>query len=482
MSNRDDNKGSRSRKRQGRKRARRSPIARVAADYRIGHRSFNNLSLYAFGLSGVWTGIGSGILPFKVLEALELGRIELLGYALDKNGALGLISLVGLSIAAAIQLVAGSLSDRDSRPGRRLPYMLIGGLGLAVVTVLFGFAASFASLVVVVLAMQLFGNFGQGPANALIIDHVPEKRRGEAAGVLNLWRLLGAGLLTVIVLQFMSNYDSVDARQWMWYSIALVIVTLVGSTIWTVTALRPRHGLSIPGIGRTKASPVETPRPVAARPKKAALSRNYVAFLVALAFAIAAMSSMQIYALFFLQDVVGLENPADGADLIVIVIVVSAGLAVVPAGRLADRLGRDKLFFFAGSMGALGSTLLLFVSSIGPVLFIGVIVGVAIGLFLTLTWTVANDLVRRSDAARELGYTSIATLIGASIARFAGVGIDIVNDLSENLGYKVMLVSVALAFIMSAVLLAKVVRDSIRIDEPAQGEAQEPHEVAIAPD
>jgi MFS family permease len=180
--------------------------------------------------------------------------------------------------------------------------------------------------------------------------------------------------------------------------------------------------------------------------------------------------------------VVGLANPADGADLIVIVIVVSAGLAVVPAGRLADRLGRDKLFFFAGSMGALGSTLLLFVSSIGPVLFIGVIIGVAIGLFLTLTWTVANDLVRRSDAARELGYTSIATLIGASIARFAGVGIDIVNDLSENLGYKVMLISVALAFIMSAVLLAKVVRDSIRIDEPAQGEAQEPQEVAIAPD
>ncbi|MCH8230247.1 MAG: MFS transporter [Chloroflexi bacterium] len=450
----------------------------MAADYRIGHRSFTNLSLYAFGLSGVWTGVGAGILPFKVLEALELGPIEVFGYALNKNGALGLISLIGLSVAAAMQMSAGWLSDRDSRPGRRLPYILVGGIGLAMITVLFGFAVSFASLFVVILAMQLFGNFGQGAANALIIDHVPEKRRGEAAGVLNLWRLLGAGILTVIVLQFMANYDPVDARQWMWYSIILMVVVLIGSTIWTVMSLRPRRGLSIPNI-RWAASPTRSPGHELARPKKATISRSYFAFLIALAFALAAMSSLQIYALFFLQDVVGLENPADGADVLVIIIVVAAGLAVVPAGWLADRLGRDKLFFFAGACGATGATLLLFVSSLGPVLFIGVIIGVTVGLFLTLTWTVANDLVSRTSAARELGYTSIATLSGAVVARFAGVGIDVVNDLSENLGYKVMLVSVALAFALSAVLLAKVARDAVRVDGPPRKEA---HEAAAAPD
>ena len=296
--------------------------------------------------------------------------------------------------------------------------------------------------------------------------------------MLNLWRLLGAGILTVIVLQFMANYDPVDARQWMWYSIILMVVALIGSTIWTVMSLRPRRGLSIPNIMRA-ASPIRSPGHELTRPKKAIISRNYVAFLIALAFALAAMSSLQIYALFFLQDVVGLENPADGADVLVIIIVVAAGLAVVPAGWLADRLGRDKLFFFAGASGATGATLLLFVSSLGPVLFIGVIVGVTIGLFLTLTWTVANDLVSRTSAARELGYTSIATLSGAFVARFAGVGIDVVNDLSENLGYKVMLVSVALAFALSAVLLARVARDAVRVDGQPRKEA---HEAAAAPD
>ena len=480
MGNGTGSKAKRAGNRRVSRRSRRSPFTRVATDFRIGRRSFTNLSIYAFGISGVWTGVASGILPFKVLEALELGRIEVLGYALDKNGALGLISLIGLSVAGAIQLTAGWLSDRDSRPGRRLPYLLVGTLGLATVTILFGFAASFASLFIVVLVMQFFSNFGQGPANALIIDHVPEKRRGEAAGVLILWRLLGAGIVTVIVLQFMARYDPVDARQWMWYSIILVVAALLGSTLWTVLSLRPRRGLSFPNIRRA-ASPVRPPDHELTRPKKAAISRNYIAFLIALAFAIAAMSSMQIYALFFLQDVVGLENPADGADLLVVIIIVAAVLAVVPAGWLADRLGRDKLFFFAGACGATGATLLLFVNSIGPVLFIGVLIGVTIGLFLTLTWTVANDLVRRGSAARELGYTSIATLAGAAIARFAGVGIDVANDRSENLGYKMLLISVALAFALAAVLLARVAQNAASSGKPPRKESQETHGATASP-
>jgi len=283
--------------------------------------------------------------------------------------------------------------------------------------------------------------------------------------VLNLWRLLGAGILTVIVLQFMSNYDAVEARQWMWYSIALVVVALVVSTLWTVMSLRPRGGLILPRLKRPTI-PAISPGQKVARPEKTGVSRNYVAFLIALVFAIAAMSSMQIYALFFLQDVVGLENPANGADKLVVIIVITAALAVVPAGRLSDRFGRDRLFFFAGLNGALASTLLLFASSIGPVLLIGVIIGVSIGLFLTLTWAVANDLVSRTSTARELGYTSIATLTGAAIARFAGVGIDAMNGVSENLGYRLMLVSVAVAFILSAVLLSKVARDAVSVGDP----------------
>ena len=415
------------------------------------------MSLYAFGLSGVWTGIGSAILPFKVIEVLEVSNVEILGYQLDKNGVLGLLSLAGLSIAAFIQLLAGNLSDREPRPGRRLPYLFIGAMGLAVATVLFGYAGTFTSLFLIVVGMQFFGNFGQGPANALIIDHVHPSRRGEAAGVLNLWRLLGAGIITVIVFQFMSRYDHVESPEWMWYSIILAVTVLVISALWTVLSLRPKRGTRVFLPRVTNGAATAAIRSVTEMTtQRVQITRNYLFFLIALAFAIAAMSSMQIYALFFLQDVVGLENPANGADQLVVIIAGSAGITVLPAGLMADRFGRDKLFFIAGTLGAISSALLLFVDSLGPVLLIGVLIGLAVGLLLTLTWVVANDLVSKQSAAKELGYTSIATLTGAALARFSGVGIDILNEVSENLGYQAILVSVSAAFIISSLLLSRV--------------------------
>ena len=428
---------------------------------RPGSPNLSNLSIYAFGLSGVWTGIGAGILPFKVIEALELGNISILGYALDKNGALGLISLLGLIVAAAAQLAAGSLSDRDKRPGKRLFYLLIGGIGLGVMTILFGFTSSFLTLILATVGMQFFGNSAQGPANALIIDHVPVNERGAAAGVLNLWRLLGAGSITVVVLQFMARYDKEDSPEWLWYAIALMTVAVVLSVLWTVITNRPKDGWFIPTLKKKTPDTVDSPEFVAeTAASRSGISRSYLAFLVALAFGIAAMSSMQIYALFFLQDVVGLDNPANGADWLVVAIVASAALTVLPAGRLADRWGRTSLFILAGVAGVVSSLLLLFVSSIGPVLAIGVVIGISVGLFMTLTWAVANDLVSRSTAAKELGYTSIATLIGAAGARFAGVAIDELNDFSENLGYKMILVAVAISFAFSALILAKIANDS----------------------
>jgi MFS family permease len=438
----------------------RSLLERAKNGARGGSNNFTNLSLYTFGISGVWTGIGAGILPFKVLEALELGDVTVIGYSLDKNGALGMLSLMGLVVAAAAQLGSGALSDRDPRIGRRLPFLLIGAVGLAGLTVLFGFTASFVSLLLAMVAMQLFGNFAQGPANALIIDHVSVHKRGEAAGVLNLWRLLGAGSITVIVLQFMARYDNQDAPQWLWYSIGLMVIVLLIGVVWTVVTVRPKTGLFIPTLKRPKRTKSATAEPSSSKISKPKISRNYLAFLVALAFALASMSSMQIYALFFLQDVVGLENPADGADLLVVVIAATAGLTVFPAGYFSDKYGKTNLFVIAGISGVTSSLLLLLVSSIGPVLVVGVIVGITVGLYMTLTWAVANDLVSRSSAAWELGYTSIATLAGATAARFAGIGIDELNNVSPNLGYKAILVSAAVGFALSSIILARLVRDS----------------------
>ena len=263
----------------------------------------------------------------------------------------------------------------------------------------------------------------------------------------------------MIVLKFMANYDGVDAREWMWYSIILMVVVLMISILWTVLSLRSQVDVPVTDV-KTFHNESSPDRSTGFNPTRLNLPSNYTVFLISLAFAVFAMSSLQVYALFFLQDVTGLQNPADGADTLVIIIVVTAGIAVVPAGWLSDRIGRDKLILLAGASGTTASTLLLFVSSIEAVLFTGIIFGITVGLFLTLTWIIANDLVRKDSAGKELGYTSIATLVGAASARFFGVGIDELNRVSEHLGYQAMLISVALAFVVSAVVLAKVTRST----------------------
>jgi len=232
---------------------------------------------------------------------------------------------------------------------------------------------------------------------------------------------------------------------------------LIVSTLWTTLSIRPSAKLKNTSLNENltlENTSLDNDKPE----QRFKLSKSYSIFLVALAFSIAALSSLQMYALFFLQDVVGLANPADGADLLVIVVIATAVFTVIPAGKLADRFGRGTLFFIAGLSGVAGSTLLLFVNSIVPVLGIGAILGFSAGLFLTLTWTVANGLVSRIAAGKELGYTSIATLAGSAAARFAGIGIDQLNNLSQNLGYKAMLVAVAIAFVVATVLLARVAK------------------------
>jgi Na+/melibiose symporter-like transporter len=292
---------------------------------------------------------------------------------------------------------------------------------------------------------------------------------GVGAGALNLAKVAGAGLLTVVVLQFMARYDSGASPQWMWYAIILMSAVLVVSALWTVTALkRASSRAASAGVKPVSREALNRSRPPNLD------RRTYAWFLFSLAFVIAAMSSMQVYALFFLQDVVGLANPADEAARLVIVVGLATALTVYPAGMLADRIGRDRMMMLAGGLGALGAAILLSVNSLTAVLLDGVIIGMSVGMFLSGTWVLANDMVSSKHAARDLGLTSIAILIGSSVARVAGVGIDALNSRSPTLGYQVMLISIAIAFVLAAAMLTYVSRRSETVSPVARAGADAP--------
>lgn len=454
-----------------------NPVAR----FRRGSGSLFNISIYTFGMSGVWTGYGSILLQFKATEIAAGDGVSMVGWTLDKTALAAFISLIGLGIAAVVQPLVGVLSDRQVGMVslRRYPFIILGMLGLAVSTLMFGFVNSFLALLLVTVAMQVTGNTAQGPANALIIDHVDDRERGRASGYLNLMRLIGSGLVAMIVVFLMSNYDVEDAPQWLWYSVIVMVAVLLATTFYTLLALRVRRDR------RGTNSVPHSPAPLDPRLRgNDGLRRDneelrgmdggiaeewdrvrYYFFLLGMAILIAAMSATQTNAVFFVQDVIGLENPARGGNYILLALVGSAGVVVYPAGKLSDHIGRGVLLLMSGIMGAVGviSLLLLDADSLLEVIPGVIGIGISVGIYLSVAWAVANDLVRRSRAAGDLGLTSISGLIGAIAGRSTGFFIGGLNERGldwgiDYLGYGVLLGSAGLAFLVSGVVFWLVVR------------------------
>ena len=428
-------------------------IARLGALHGKGSASLTNLSIYAFGVSGLWTALGTPLLPSRVGEIVEAGGGSVFGFELDKNGAWGLVSLIGLAMAALAQPMAGVMSDRRRGPGKRIPFMIVGSAGMAISTLLLGFTGALITVILVNIAIQWFGNFGQGAANGLIADHVSKGAKGQAAGALNLSRVAGAGIMTGLILLFMRQYDKDTSPEWYWVSLVVLAFMAIAATLWTVTALRrpqPDETMKM----NIPASELE-PEEETLDDGTDTADGSYLRFLISMAIVITGFSALQLYSFYYLEDVIGLENAADGGIVILLTTGAATALTVLPAGRLTDRIGRDKMLYFGGGVGVLASVILIFAESVIVVALDGFLMGIAIGIFLTVSWAIANDLVSQRNAARDLGYASIAVLIGSATARISGIGVDYLNDVQHALGYQTVLGAVALCFIITVFMMTR---------------------------
>lgn len=353
-----------------------------------GPDSFTNLSVYAFGLSAIWIPVNTVLVQFRVLDIADEDQ---------KNGMLGAIALVGLVVAALSQPIMGAISDRtNSCWGKRVPYIVLGNLGLIAVVPLLGMADSFLGLQLVIAVIQLFIHVSQGPANALPLGHVPSDKRGAGAGALNLARVVGGGFITVLVMLLMSRSGTDDGPSgWYWASIALVIAILALTTLRTFGSLRPRAGR------REIVTPenVEPVTPVADTADESQTAsydmKGYYWFLIAIAMIVGALTAMHIFALFFIRDKVGLDNPAAGAAALTLTIALGAAM------------------------------------------------------FLSGGWALITELVPRKNAARSLGLTAFSTLAGTGLARLSGFGIDALKKQSENWGYDALIIGIVTLLVLS---------------------------------
>ncbi len=399
------------------------------------------VTIFGFALSALWASLHSLILPLRVLDFVPEE---------EKTLWLGLLTLSGLLIAMTIQPIAGAISDRSSFGwGRRRPYILLG----AILSILFlpgiGLASSFLALFFTYSLLQISSNLSQASYQALIPDLVPQGKRGVASGVKSLLEILGGVAVVRAIGYFMDRYFITESRIELWLALGILATILAGATIFTLLTVREEGGKG--GSRLSLAS-------IILRSFKLDLKANraFVLFLASRFLILTALITLQRYALYFLMDVVGVDNPATVTADLLVAVGVSMLLSVYPAGRLSDRVGRRAIIVSSGLLGAVGIVFLYFSTTYIMVLISGAILGVSGGAFMSANWALATDLVSSDEAARYLGLTNLATAGSGALVGLMGLIIYLFNISIPGLGYSVMLFFCFGYFIFGSLLLVKI--------------------------
>lgn len=399
-------------------------------------RDYIAMNVYWFGLAFMWNGLHPIVLPALLLRFVPESL---------KNTYLGGMTFVGLILAMVIQPLAGALSDGTrSRWGRRRPWILAGTLfdlvllaGMALTTGFWGLAAAY-------ILLQVASNAAHGPAQGIIPDLVPEERRGLASGIKNLFDMGGLVVASLVAGQLMGDDNSVLAFAVMGGTLAVsALVTIMGT----------------PGQRITDSAGT------AADYKLRDLLRvdfrcypNYTRLIVSRFFILFGIYAVQSFVQYFIRDMLGVPNPAEITGNLLATIGLALTALVFPAGLLSDRFGRRGLNVFAGALASLGIFLLIFVRSVASLYVFGGIIGMATGIFVSVNWALATDLIPQEEAGKYLGLSNLATAGSAAVARLTGPLIDGLNALRPGayLGYPALFVLASVCALVGTLLMLRI--------------------------
>ena len=396
-----------------------------------------------FGLAYLWNGLHAILLPAMLLLLVPDSL---------KNTILGLLTFVGLALAMLTQPAAGALSDRSGwlgRFGKRRPFIALGTAVVAVLLVAMSGATTVIGIALLYAALQVFASIAEASLQGLLPDMVEADRRGRASGYKNALQITGfvAGV-------GLGGYLAGRGQ------IALALLVTAGAVIatnfWTIVGVREKPvdlaRRSAIGIGdgvRTAFGSFRIDRKAAP---------GFLRLLAGRALLMAGYFALQGFAQYFIADNLNAQDPATTTALLMAVMGLAVLILAVPTGVLADRIGRRPLNLFAGVLGGLATMSLILVGNLPQLILAGGLVGASVGIFLSVNWAWATDLVPPAEAGRYLGLSNLATAGASAFSRLlAGPLVDGGNALgTSRLGYNILFMLLAVGMLVGTALLAGV--------------------------
>ncbi len=409
------------------------PLADEPPSRALSSASYVTLNVYWFGLAFLWNALHPIILPALLLTMAPPAL---------KNTYLGGLTFLGLVVATLVQPFAGALSDRTrSRFGRRRPWIVAGTAAALFCLLLMAGAGTFPALLATYVLLQFASNSAHGPAQGLIPDLVPSERRGLAAGIKNLFDMGGLVVASLVAGQLVTSGN---------VSLLFGIIMGVLTVATLITVVFTREEPWTPG--EKSAVDWDLRDVLRVEPRRYPAYSRLIAgrFLVLLG-----IYSVQAFAQYYIADRLGLANAAQVTGALLATIGLTLTLLVFPAGLLSDRFGRVRLNVIVGGLASLGLFLLVFVQSVTSLYLFGAVIGAATGIFLSVNWALATDLIPQDEAGKYLGLSNIATAGAGAVSRLAGPMIDGLNAVrpGQFLGYPALFVLAALSALAGTLVM-----------------------------
>jgi MFS family permease len=361
-----------------------------------------------------------------------------------KVGNLAIVTTVSFVFTLFAQPIVGAFSDRTrSRLGRRAPWILGGAAVGAAFLLGLGGLRSIVWIAVFWVVIQVALNALQGPMSAIVADRFPRSRRGTASAMVGIGTMAGSAG-GVIIAGALANDVGVGYTA---FAVAVVVVAvafvLLNRDASTRDAAREPFSLRA-FLAGFWISP-----------------RRYPDFAWAFAGRFLFVLGYFVlfgFQLFILTDHIGMTlAEANGAIGLLSLAGLATTLVAVPlSGWLSDRLGRRKVFVYAGSLFlAVGMFVPLVMPTLTGMLVMSAINGVGFGIYMACDTALMTEVLPGggSAAAKDLGILNVATNIPQAMSpAIAGLLISSFGGYATLFGFAivaVLLATVAIAPIRS---------------------------------
>lgn len=354
------------------------------------------------------------------------------------NGVIGFIMTLDNYAGLFLQPAFGTLSDRTrTKLGRRMPFLIIGMPVAALLVSMIPIHWSLASLIVIIVSMNIVMASFRSPTIALMPDITPSALRSKANGIINLMGGVGS-----IVAYFVGSRLYIKNPGYPFYMASILMIISILVLYFNIK--EKRDSLNYDEIPQPKRK--EKANWGVEADKRQIM--NALMLLFAIFFWFTAFNAVESFFTLYGKEYLGV-NEAVAAGKFTFFSLSMVAFAI-PAGLLATRIGKKKTIIIGLSVMIMLFSGLLFSNNINTIGYLFILGGACWALININSYPFVVSMTSSSNIGKFTGYyylfSSLANIVSPPL----------VGRLIDLFGYGILFKYSVVGFILALLCLITV--------------------------